>query len=89
MTRTTTEVTKVANGRKKPAAKMDGFICYKDDEDRFSQKYTLKMKTSCYYNVAVEIDQDLQLSYVILGESFQYWLLFFTVGNFFPLLKAR
>ena len=45
-----------------------GCICYKDDEDRFSQKYTLKMKTFSYYDVGVEIDKDLQLTYVALGE---------------------
>ena len=45
------------------------FICYKDDEDRFSQRYTLKMKTFSYYNVAVEMDQDTPLTYVILGNT--------------------
>ena len=40
---------------------------YKNDQDRFSQKITLKLKTFYLYDVVVEVNEDQKLSHVTLG----------------------
>ena len=42
-------------------------VVYKDDEDRFSQRFTMKLKTFSLYTISLELDKDEIISYVILG----------------------
>ena len=42
-------------------------VVYKDDKDRFSQRFTMKLKTFFLYRVRFEIDQDEMISYVMIG----------------------
>ena len=39
-----------------------GAIFYKDDEARFDQQYTLKLKTASKYNVTMEVEPAMDIS---------------------------
>ena len=45
----------------------DGIIYYKDDEQRFSQQYTVKLKTFTEYNIVLEVRPPRVLTYVKVG----------------------
>ena len=42
-------------------------VLYKDDEDRFSQQCTLKLKTFSLYNISLEVTEDEDLVYIDIG----------------------
>ena len=47
-------------------------VLYKDDEDRFSQRYTLKLKTPFKYTIKYEMDPPLNIAYVsIAGTKYE------------------
>ena len=44
-------------------------IFYKDDENRFKTRFTLKLKTCSAYVITIEIKPSLQMSYMKLGST--------------------
>ena len=42
-------------------------VFYKDDQQRFSQRYSLKLKTYSLYNVFIEVRPLMDVTYVVLG----------------------
>ena len=46
----------------------DGSIYYKDDENRFSQRYTVKLKTFSEYNIVLEVRPPQDLVIVRIGD---------------------
>ena len=42
-------------------------VFYKDDEDRFQKRYTLKLKTFSDYIISIEVKPALQIAYLKLG----------------------
>lgn len=44
-----------------------GAVYFKDDEKRFSQQHTLKLKTLTEYNVVIDVEPAQEVSYVVLG----------------------
>ena len=43
---------------------VEGAIFYKDDEARFNQQHTLKLKTYSKYNVTMEVEPAMEVSWV-------------------------
>lgn len=44
-----------------------GSVYFKDDEDRFTQQHTLKLKTLFEYDVKMEVEPAQEIMYVVLG----------------------
>ena len=44
-----------------------GGVYYKDDESRFSQQYTVKLKTYSQYNVQLEVKPPHEICYIKIG----------------------
>jgi len=42
-------------------------VYYKDDEDRFTQQYTLKLQLDTKYKVSIEVEEDMEVAYIKLG----------------------